>query len=117
MAKSLVLHEETDGRELIKRVLVANGHEVVTFSEEEEALGWARSNPVDLAVVSLDLNRPNSSGWRNLKTLNKAVKILVLTQYGDKFLAKEAMKQGADAYLIKPIEIEKLEDKLASLLS
>ena len=115
MAKSLVLHEESDCRELIKRVLLQNGHEVVAFNEETEALAWIRSNPVDLAIVSLEARGADNQVWRKLRALKKDLKIIVLSRYTFKQLASEALTQGADDYLLKPIDIELLETKVRNL--
>ena len=117
MARSLVLNEDSDCLELIKRVLQENGHEVVTFAEREKALAWARAHALDLAIISLEPGRLPRGICQELKTLRKSVKILVLTRYTTKDLATEALAQGADDYLLKPIEIEKLEDKLRSILT
>jgi DNA-binding response OmpR family regulator len=117
VAKSLVLHEESDCRELIKRVLLENGHEVVAFDEEEEALAWTRSNPVDLAIVSLEPGMTQSNICQGLKKLSENLKILVLTTYNNRDLANKALEQGADDYLLKPIEIKKLEAKLRSIIT
>jgi DNA-binding response OmpR family regulator len=115
VAKSLVLHEESDCRELIKRVLLENGHEVVAFDEPEEALAWTRSNPVDLAIVSLESSVSQNDVWQQLKHFNKNLKILILTRFAAKDSAKRALEEGADDYLLKPIDIEALETKVKSL--
>ena len=117
MAKSLILHDETDCRELIKRVLLENGHQVATFTEEEEALAWTKSNQVDLAIVSLEPGIVPSRICQGLKKLRESLKILVLTSYTNRDLATEALEQGADDYLLKPIEIKKLEAKVKSIIT
>ena len=117
MAKSLILHDETDCRELIKRVLLENGHEVATFDKEEEALAWTSSNQVDLAIVSLEPEIVQSKICQGLKKLSANLKILVLTTYTNRGLATEALEHGADDYLLKPIEIKKLEAKVRSIIS
>jgi DNA-binding response OmpR family regulator len=117
VAKSLILHDETDCRELIKRVLLENGHEVATFAEEEEALAWTSTNQVDLAIVSLEPGIVQSKICQGLKKLSENLKILVLTTYTNRGLATEALKQGADDYLLKPIEIKKLEAKVRSIIT
>jgi len=104
-------------RELIKRVLLEKGHEVVAFDEEEEALAWTRSNPVDLAIVSLEPGMTQSNICQGLKKLSENLKILVLTTYNNRDLANKALEQGADDYLLKPIEIKKLEAKLRSIIT
>ena len=115
MAKSLVLHDETDCRELIKRVLLENGYDVATFAEEKEALAWTNCNSVDLAIVSLEPGIVRSKICQRLKKLSKNLKILVLATYTNRDLANKALEQGADDYLLKPIEINKLESKLRSI--
>ena len=117
MAKSLVLQEESDCRDLIKRVLLENGHEVVAFDEEEKALAWTRSNQVDLAIVSLEPRIVQSKICQGLKNLSESLKILVLATYTNRELANKALEQGADDYLLKPIEIKKLETKLGSMIT
>ena len=117
MPKSLILHDETDCRELIKRVLLENDHEVATFAEEEEALAWTSSNHVDLAIVSLEPGIFQSKICQGFKQLNENLKILVLATYTNRDLATKALEQGADDYLLKPIEIKKLEAKVKSIIT
>jgi DNA-binding response OmpR family regulator len=117
VAKSLILHDETDCRELIKRVLLENGHEVATFAEEEEALAWTSSNQVDLAIVSLEPGIVQSKICQEFRKLSKNLKILVLTTYNNRELATKALELGADDYLLKPIEIKKLEAKVKSIVT
>ena len=117
MAKSLILHDETDCRELIKRVLLENGHEVATFAEEEEALAWTSFNQVNLVIVSLEPGSVQSKICQEFKQLSENLKILVLTTYTNRDLATKALEQGADDYLLKPIEIKKLEAKVKSLIT
>ena len=57
MAKVLVLDDMLDAVNLMKSVLNATGHEVVGFTEEEEALNYARPNPVDLAILDIKLKK------------------------------------------------------------
>jgi len=117
VAKSLILHDETDCRELIKRVLLENGHEVATFAAEEEALAWTSSNQVDLAIVNLESGIVQSKICQRLKKLSENLRILVLTSYTNRDLATKALEQGADDYLLKPIEIKKLEVKVRSIIT
>jgi len=117
MAKSLLLHNESDCRELIKRVLLENGHEVATFTEEGEALAWTRSNQVELAIISLEPGIVQNRICQELKNVRENLKILVLTSYTHREMATEALEQGADDYLLQPIEIKKLETKVKSLIT
>ena len=115
MARLLILHEEYDCRELIKRVLAERGHEVAAFAEEEEALAWTHSNLVDLAIVSLGSTGADNQVWKQLKAIHTELKIIVLARHTWKTLAREALMEGADDYLLKPIDIEVLETKVKNL--
>lgn len=44
MAKILVLDDVLDAVTLVKRILQKKGHKVFAFTEEEDALDYARSN-------------------------------------------------------------------------
>ena len=57
MAKILVLDDVFDAVTLIKRILQKKGHEVFAFTEEEEALDYARSNEVDLVILDIKLKK------------------------------------------------------------
>ena len=70
MAKVLLLDDVLDAVNLMKRILKATGHEVViSFTEEEEALNYARTHPVDLAI--LDIKVKKISGLAVLEELKK----------------------------------------------
>ena len=53
----------------MKRILKATGHEVVGFTEEEEALDYYHTNPVDLAILDIKLKK--ISGLEVLEELKK----------------------------------------------
>ena len=86
------------------------GLEVRTASDAPEALVEARKGePPELAVV--DLRMPGGSGLdvvRELKALEPAMRILVLTGYGSIVTAVEAIKLGATNYLTKPADADEI---------
>lgn len=98
-------------------MLLENGHEVASFAEEEEALAWTEANQVDLAIVSLKPGSGQGRICQGLKKLSQNLKILVLTTYTHRVLATKALEQGADDYLLKPIEIKKLEAKVKLIMT
>jgi len=95
MAKVLVLDDVLDAVNLMKRILNATGHEVVGFTEEEEALNYARTNPVDLAILDIKLKK--ISGLEVLEELKKiapSMRAIMLTGYPTLETAQEALKLG-----------------------
>ena len=117
MAKILALDDVLDAVNLIKRILQRKGHEVITFTEEEEALNYARSNEVDLAILDIKLKK--ISGVEVLEELKKiapSIRVIMLTGYPTIETARESLKLGASEYCVKPIDKDELEEKVADVL-
>jgi two-component system response regulator PhoP len=93
------------------------GYSVERSMDGREGLYYAREYPVDLAIV--DLGLPSLSGVELIKQLRadgKEYPILVLTardRWQDKV---EALKLGADDYVVKPFNVEELLARVDALL-
>ncbi len=93
------------------------GYSVERSVDGREGLYYAREYPVDLAIV--DLGLPSMSGVDLIKQLRadgKDYPILVLTardRWQDKV---EALKLGADDYVVKPFNVEELLARVDALL-
>jgi two-component system response regulator PhoP len=93
------------------------GYSVERSGDGREGLYYAREYPVDLAIV--DLGLPSMSGVELIKQLRAGGKdypILVLTardRWQDKV---EALKLGADDYVVKPFNVEELLARVDALL-
>ncbi len=117
MATILVLDDEPDAVILMQRVLKRRGHEVSVFTEEEEAIDFARSCRIDLAILDIKLKKMSGvQVLEELKKINPAMHAMMLTGFPTLDTAKRAVILGADLYCVKPIEIDELERKVASLL-
>jgi DNA-binding NtrC family response regulator len=117
MAKILVLDDVYDAVTLIKRILQEKGHEVFAFTEEEEALDYARSNEVDLAILDIKLKKMSGvEVLEELKKVTPSIRAIMLTGYPTMETARESFKLGASEYCVKPIDKDELEEKVASVL-
>jgi len=117
MARILVLDDVLDAGVLIQRILQRKGHVVHVFHDEDEALRFTEKNPVDLAI--LDMNLPKMDGLDVLCEMQKALPRLpaiMLTGLPDAAMAKQAFAHGAVAYCAKPIDKDKLEERVAKAL-
>lgn len=118
MATILVLDDIPDAVLLMKKILARKGHRVHTFSEEEEAMAFAASSPLDLAILDIKLKRVGGIPvLAFLKKLQPSPKVIMLTGYPTLETAREALALGAEEYCIKPIDKKELEDKVALVLS
>jgi two-component system response regulator PhoP len=112
----LVEDDENLGRSLAAQLEQA-GYPVDRAADGREGLYFAREYPIDLAIV--DLGLPKLSGVEVIKTLRsegKAYPVLVLTardRWQDKV---EALKLGADDYVVKPFNVEELLARVDALL-
>jgi DNA-binding NtrC family response regulator len=117
MAQILVLDDVLDAVNLIKRILQKKGHEVFAFTEEEDALNFAKDNKVDLAILDIKLKK--ISGVEVLEELKKnspSIKAIMLTGYPTIETARESLNLGASEYCVKPIDKDELEEKVAEVL-
>ncbi|HEY9610229.1 response regulator [Allocoleopsis sp.] len=111
MVTALVVEDSMTDMQVIISCLQQGGLNVLTADSGEEAIAKISSHKPD--VIVLDVVLPGRSGFevcRDLKAEANTRKIPVIicsTKAGemDKFWG---MKQGADAYLAKPIDQEEL---------
>ena len=106
----LIVDDDEIFRQRLARAMTDRGLDVRTASDAPEALVEARKGePPELAVV--DLRMPGGSGLdvvRELKALEPAMRIVVLTGYGSIATAVEAIKLGATNYLTKPADADEI---------
>ena len=90
--------------------------DVIEAGDGNDGLEKLQANmPVDL--ILLDWNMPIMDGFTLLKKVRenptyKAVKIIMCTSESEKSRVVEALKAGANNYLVKPFTPETLKEKL-----
>jgi YesN/AraC family two-component response regulator len=86
-----------------------------TFSSED-ALEFLRNNThLDKILILSDINMPGMNGLELLKIIKQDfphLKVYMITAYGDEKNYKTAIDYGADEYLTKPLDMEKLKNEL-----
>ena len=108
-ATVLVVDDEKHTREGLMLAL-EDEYDVYLASDAEEAFRLMDSEPFD--VVLTDLRMAGKSGMKVIDrafALPKRPVIIMMTAYGNVETAVEAMKRGAQDYLTKPVNLEKLE--------
>jgi DNA-binding response OmpR family regulator len=99
----LVVDDDHDATELLKIVLEPNAFEVITAHSGQEGIELARQLNPDVMVV--DLLMPGIDGMRVCREVRcfSNVPILILSALGKRGVAEQALEQGADDFLIKPM--------------
>ena len=109
----LVVDDDADTRQVLKRFLNRKGFPVECASSGEEGLRLARElHPM---AIILDVMMPGMDGWAVLSTLKseeavKDIPVVMLTIVDDKNLGYAL---GATDYLIKPVDRDRLNEILA----
>jgi DNA-binding NtrC family response regulator len=114
----LVVDDEENQREMIAGFLGKRGHDVVTASDGDGAVEIFRARVFD--VVITDYRMKGTDGvevLRAVKEINPTVGVILVSAYGTVETAVEAMKEGAEDFLVKPIDLEQLEAMLQRALS
>jgi two-component system, NtrC family, response regulator GlrR len=115
--KILVVDDDKNLLELAKTRLSASNHQVTVALGSEEALGAARAENFDLAIV--DLRLADQDGMTLMETLHArypGMPVIILTGHASVEGAVEAMKRGAYTYLTKPFDPRELVLQIARAL-
>ena len=116
IGRVLVVEDDEDIADVLRRSLRQEGHEVRTAGDGEEALSMAAEFVPDLVI--LDLGLPRLDGVEVCRKLRAAgdVPILILTARSDTGDRVEGLDAGADDYLVKPFERAELLARMRALL-
>ena len=83
--------------------------------------GLCKLEAVSYDVVILDINMPGMNGFEVLEELKssktyKLIPVLMSTADANKEIVLKAIKNGADEYIVKPIDVESFLDKVYTLM-
>jgi len=103
----LIVDDEISVRKVMAAVLAQLGFPCETAASGEEALRILETHKID-AVIS-DLQMPGISGMELLIKVRQSypqIVFLMITGVDDIRVGVEAMRQGADDYLVKPLQVD-----------
>ena len=123
MSKVLLIEDEAGIRRTLTVSLMQEGYEVEPC--EDGLSGLARMSNYtgsgkNFDAVILDINLPDISGLKVLRFLKEKhpdIPVIMMTGYGDEATEQEIRERKGDAYLEKPIVMNKLDDYLHSLIA
>lgn len=115
--KILIVEDEMDLRNSLKKGLEKKGYSVDVASDGEEGLEKAFVNSYDLMI--LDLNLPRVDGLTVLDEIrkkDKLMKVLILSARTEVSERIKGLDGGANDYMVKPFHFDELEARVRSLL-
>ena len=115
--KGLILYVEdnSDNRNLVNRVLHAEGYSMIEAINAKQAMEKLQTNQVNL--ILMDINMPEMDGYTltaKIKSMEKYAKIPIIAvtanvMRGDR---EKSLEAGCDGYIQKPIDIDTLPQQI-----
>lgn len=122
--KVLLIDDSSTMRNIQKRALGQMGVEEGDISEAGngiEALEELKKNSYNFDLIMCDINMPQMNGIETVKALRqipegKSLPVIMCTSVAEKSSVIEAVKAGANNYLVKPFRPEDLKAKIEQTL-
>jgi len=111
--KILLVDDEQEFVTTLAERLELRGMDVEIATDGEMALGLVETDPPQ--VVVLDVMMPGLSGMEvleRIKAVDSSIQVILLTGHGGTKDGIKGMQLGAFDYLIKPVDIDELIEKL-----
>lgn len=116
--KILVVDDSPTERHFMVEILTKSGYQVVTAENGEDGIAKAKAEKPDL--VLMDVVMPGLNGYQATRTLTrdedtKDIPVIVCTSKGQETDKIWGLRQGAQDYLVKPINPEELLAKISAI--
>jgi two-component system response regulator HydG len=106
----LVVDDDLAHRMMLKKLLAGWGYEVFEADDGSGAIEKVRQTSFDL--ILMDIRMLNISGieaLEQIKIINPAIPVIIMTAYASVETAVTALKKGAYDYLTKPLDFDELK--------
>jgi CheY-like chemotaxis protein len=118
--RALVVDDDADARELVRRMLESSQAQVTTAASSEEAISFLREQPFDILVS--DIGMPGEDGhalMRRIRTMTEGpardIPAIALTAYARPEDRDKALGAGFQAHASKPVDTAALIATVARL--
>ena len=120
MPKILLVEDNEMNRDMLSRRLIRRGYEVVMAEDGAKGVELANSESPD--IILMDLSLPIMDGWEATRTLKandstKAIPVIALTAHAMKSDEDKAKEAGCDDFDTKPVDLNRLIEKMDKYLS
>jgi twitching motility two-component system response regulator PilH len=120
MATILIADDSPTALTLLQRILSPLGHRIVTAADGEEAQRALKDEPPDLVI--LDVVMPKLNGFELCRALKAdpataSIPIFFVTSMDREADRWWGLKQGADEYIMKPVDAGQLVEKVRARLA
>jgi len=119
MAKILLVEDNEMNRDMLSRRLERKGFEIIVAVDGQEGVAKAKSESPDL--ILMDMSLPVIDGWEATKLIKKdectsKIPIIALTAHAMAGDREHALSVGCNDYDTKPIDLNRLLEKIQAQL-
>ena len=119
MTKILLVEDNELNRDMLSRRLQRKGFEVVNAVDGQEGVEMAHSEAPEL--ILMDISLPVMDGWEAARKIKKSpitrsTPIIALTAHAMVGDREKSLKAGCDDYDTKPIDFQRLLQKMETLM-
>ncbi len=114
----LIIDDEVEFASTLSLRLCLRGYNAVDVHSGTEGLAYLEKNTLD--VIILDLKMPDVNGLdilNKIKENNSEIEVIMVTGHGSAAAGIKAMERGAFDYIMKPIELKELIEKINIAIS
>ncbi len=109
MSRIMVVDDEKSMRELLAIMLRKEGYDVVTVEGRAQAAAVLASQVLDMVITDVRLRDGDGIEiLRHVKAASPETVVVVMTAFGTTETAVAARKLGAEAYVLKPFDVDEL---------
>ena len=115
--KILVVDDEENIRQIIKKYAIFEGHEVVEAADGMEAVAICREQIFD--IIIMDIMMPELDGFSACKEIRKfsTMPVLMLSARGEEYDKIHGFELGIDDYVVKPFSPKELMMRVNAIVS
>lgn len=108
MARILIVDDEPDIHQLVRRYAEREGHETMEASDGLEVVSLCRENDFD--IIIMDAMMPDMDGFTACKEIRKTkdIPVLMLSARGAEYDKLFGFEVGVDDYVVKPFSPKEL---------
>jgi CheY-like chemotaxis protein len=115
-SRILIVDDNDDFRTMLAAALRSNGYLTSEAADGEEALTILTTTDNDMAIVDLDMPKLNGLALsKKVKDSAPDFPIVMVTGYAQFYSPAEILSVGVDAFLQKPVPMEKLLEVIRRL--
>jgi DNA-binding response OmpR family regulator len=115
--KVLVVDDEQDIVDFMERFLIRKGISVVKASNGELAVEICKKEMPDCVFLDIQMSgKDGISTLIELKKLNPALKVIMITGKDNVDLKEKAARAGAMDYITKPLDLSELHRKIQTYI-